>query len=73
MSSKLVFSIISVQEGPLQIPKDIIPFQYNIKNYLSAGYHHSCLCVDSCIGMTMGIDTEVGDKIKVAFFTFLLQ
>ena len=46
MSSKPVFSIISVREGPLHIPKDIILFQYNLKNYLSAVYHYSCLIVD---------------------------
>ena len=71
MSSKLVFSIKRVQEGRLHITKDITLFQYNLKKSLSAVHHPICLSRDvSLIGMAMGIDFEVGDQIKVAFFTF---
>ena len=46
LSSKLVFSIIRVHEGPLHIPIDILLSQYNLKHSLSAVYHRSCLSVD---------------------------
>ena len=39
ISSKLVFLMIMVQKGPLDIPKDIVPFQCSLRNYSSAVYH----------------------------------
>ena len=41
VSSKLVFSMIMVQEGLSDVPRDITLFQYNLKNYSSAVYHDS--------------------------------
>ena len=78
MSLKLVFSIIRVQEGPLHTPIDIILFQYNLKNYLSAVYHRSCLSLDLLhwhfwsLALT-GSDVKVEDKFKVVCFTVFIQ